>query len=106
MQGYTSRVAVDSVASGDFSKGFLRRYDKMWQGQLGQEFSSMLRLRRMLNHLPNSLLDKVLGTAKRTGLEKLMKDKGEIDHQSQLIRSLVENPRIIISFLLSFVGIS
>lgn len=101
-----SRVAVDSVASGDFSKEFLRNYDKMWQRLLGQEFSSMLRLRRVLNHLPNSLLDKVLGTAKRTGLEKLMRDKGDIDHQSQLISSVVRNPRIIISFLLSFVGIS
>jgi flavin-dependent dehydrogenase len=100
-----SRVAVDSVASGDFSRGFLKRYDKMWRSQLGQEFSSMLRLRRALNHLPNSLLDRILATAKKAGLEKLMQDKGDIDAQSQLIGSLIKNPRIIIAFLLSFVGI-
>jgi geranylgeranyl reductase family protein len=100
-----SRVAVESVTLEDFSDKFLRRYDRMWQSQLGQEFFSMLRLRRILNHLPNSLLDKSMAAAKRSGLEKVIENKGDIDAQSQLIKSVLMNPRTIISFLLSFLGL-
>jgi geranylgeranyl reductase family protein len=99
------RVAVDSIASGDFSKEFLRRYDKIWRSQLGQEFSSMLRLRTVLNHMPNPLLDKTLVAAKKSGLEAVIEDKGDIDAQSKLIRHALTNPRIIISFLFSFLGL-
>jgi geranylgeranyl reductase family protein len=99
-----SRVAVQSVALGDFSKEFLNRYDRIWRSQLGQEFSSMLRLRRALNHLPNFLLDKSIVAAKRSGMEELIENKGDIDAQSQLVRSVMMNPRIIVSFLFSFLG--
>jgi geranylgeranyl reductase family protein len=100
-----SRVAVESVALGEFTRKFLGRYDRIWRSQLGQEFFSMLQLRKALNLLPNSLLDKALVAARRSGLEKVIEEKGDIDAQSQLIRSVMMNPRIIISFVLSFLGL-
>jgi flavin-dependent dehydrogenase len=99
------KVAVDSIASEDLSKEFLKKYDKLWRGQLGQEFSSMLRLRTVLNHTPNSLLDKSLVAAKKSGLESVIEEKGDIDAQSKLIRYALRNPRIILSFLFSFLGL-
>ncbi len=100
-----SKIAVDSVLAGDFSRRFLKRYEKMWRSELGREFFSMLQMRRLLNHIPDSLLDRVIRAARSVELEKLMEDKGDIDVQTQLIKAVIMDPRIIIALLFSFVGV-
>jgi digeranylgeranylglycerophospholipid reductase len=98
-----SKIAVESVLTGDFSARFLKRYEKMWRSELGREFFSMLQMRRLLNHIPLSLMDRVIRAAKSAELEKLIENKGDLDVQSQLIRTIIMDPRISIALLLSFV---
>lgn len=100
-----SKVVVESLFSNDFSQDFLKKYERVWRRELGQEFVLMLQLRRFLNRLPDVLIDRLIHTASRTGLTNLMEEKGDIDLQSQLIKAIIRDPRIILTFILSFLGI-
>jgi flavin-dependent dehydrogenase len=100
-----SKVIVQSLLLDNSSEGFLKKYEEMWRGALGQEFLLMLQLRRLLNCLPDALISKLIRSGSRIGLGDLMERKGDIDLQSQLIKSLIRDPRIILGFVLSFLGI-
>jgi len=99
------KVASESVIADNFSAQYLERYDRSWRRQLGQEFSMMHLVRRLLNHLPDFLTDKLIRSMRNSGFGSLIEEKGDIDTQSQLVRSAIINPKRMIVFLLSFLGI-
>ncbi|WXG42933.1 MAG: NAD(P)/FAD-dependent oxidoreductase [Promethearchaeati archaeon SRVP18_Atabeyarchaeia-1] len=100
-----TRVVLDCSAHTDYSKRFLERYEKEWRRELSREFSTMLWARRLMNYLPDGLLDKLVRTAVKSGLADLMEQKGDIDLQSNFLKTILRNPRIIIAPILSLLGI-
>jgi geranylgeranyl reductase family protein len=100
-----AQVMLESAEVADFSKGFLRRYQTMWRKEIGREFFTMLQARHILNCLPDGLIDKLISGASKIGLASLMEEEGDIDNQSNLIRNALTNPRIIVSILLTLLGV-
>jgi len=100
------KVIEESLLSNDFSQGFLKKYEKMWREEFAQEFLIMLHVRRLLNRLPDALIDRLICAARNSGLATLIEEKGDIDIQSQLIKAIIRDPRIVFSFILSFLGIT
>jgi geranylgeranyl reductase family protein len=99
-----TKVALESVATADFSKEFLEKYQRLWRKELGREFFTMLQVRRLLNCLPDGLVDRLISTATKSGLTSLMEKEGDIDRQSDLFRTVVTNPKVIVTTLLSLLG--
>jgi geranylgeranyl reductase family protein len=100
-----SKIVLESLLSNDFGERFLKKYERIWRSQLGQEFLTMLWLRRFLNSLPDALIDRLIHAASKTGLTDIMEERGDIDLQSQLIKAILRSPKTAISLILSFLGI-
>jgi flavin-dependent dehydrogenase len=99
-----AQVILKSMEAVDFSRKFLSRYQRMWKKEIGREFFTMLLARRLLNSLPDRLVDRLISTATKSGLASLMEKQGNIDQQSDLLRSVITNPRVTITALLSLLG--
>ena len=100
------QVMMESAEAADFSKGFLRRYQKIWRRELGRELFAMLQVRHVLNCLPDRLIDRMISGASKSGLTSLIEKQGDIDRQSHLIRDAFTDPKIIVGTLFSILGIS
>nr|MDO8099848.1 NAD(P)/FAD-dependent oxidoreductase [Candidatus Njordarchaeota archaeon] len=100
-----SQVLVESLLTNNFSQSFLKKYEKMWRDELAQEFLIMLHIRRLLNRLPDALIDRLVCAARNSGLTTLIEEKGDIEFQSELIKTIIRDPRMMFMFVLSFLGI-
>lgn len=82
------RVAAGAVREGDCSEGALRAYELAWRRLLGAEFSAMLKLRRLLDRMPDGLLDALFKLASELGLPSRVHEVADMDFQSSLLRNL------------------
>lgn len=101
--GIAGQTAANSVARGDFSAGCLKAYQDGWRKELGKEFLTMLFARRTLNRLSDRTMDKIFRVIIDNELQRLIKEKGDIDFQSEVLRALMRNP-VIIKVLFTVIG--
>ncbi len=91
------KTAVQAVEADDCSARFLQRYQKAWKASLGSEFASMSAARRLMNKLSDDRLDRLFDAFHREGLEWTLYslvDDGDMDMQSDVIRSTLMEPRL------------
>jgi digeranylgeranylglycerophospholipid reductase len=100
-----ARAVKEAYDTGDFSADSLARYEKAWKAELGDEFSSMLAIRRFLNGIPDDRMDRLFASTKRSSLEPVLEElveKGDMDMQSGVVRAALTNPslmRVLVSTL-------
>ncbi len=100
-----ARAVKGAYNTGDFSAGSLARYERAWKAELGDEFSSMLAIRRFLNGISDDRMDRLFASTKRSGLEPVLEElveKGDMDMQSGVVRAALTNPslmRVLVSTL-------
>jgi|TARA_B100001971_G_scaffold56517_2_gene51532 geranylgeranyl reductase family protein len=93
-----AETAIQALEEGDYSASFLRRYDKRWREALGGEFSSMLRMRRFLNSIPDPRMNKIFASVKSAGLEPILEKfiaEGDMDLQSEFLRKALTHPGML-----------
>jgi flavin-dependent dehydrogenase len=93
-----AETAVQALEEGDYSAGFLRRYDERWREALGGEFSSMLGMRRFLNSIPDSRMNRIFASVKSAGLEPTLEkfiEEGDMDLQSGVLRKALTHPGML-----------
>jgi digeranylgeranylglycerophospholipid reductase len=100
-----ARAVKGAYNTGDFSAGSLARYDRAWKAELGEEFSTMLAIRRFLNGISDDRMDRLFASTKRSSLEQVLEEfveKGDMDMQSGVVRAALTNPslmRVLVSTL-------
>lgn len=93
-----AETAIQALEEGDYSAGFLRRYDERWKEALGGEFSSMLGVRRFLNSIPDSRMNRIFASVKSAGLEPTLEkfiEEGDMDLQSGVLRKALTHPGML-----------
>jgi flavin-dependent dehydrogenase len=93
-----AETAIQALEEGDYSAGFLRRYDERWRESLGGEFSSMLGMRRFLNSIPDSRMNRIFAAVKSAGLEPTLEkfiEDGDMDLQSGVLRKALTHPGML-----------
>ncbi len=93
-----AETAIQALEEGDYSAGFLRRYDERWREALGGEFSSMLGMRRFLNSIPDPRMNRIFASVKSAGLEPTLEtfiDEGDMDLQSGVLRKALTHPGML-----------
>jgi len=91
------RTAAEAVEASDYSSNFLQRYQRAWRSSFNREFTSMIAARRLLNRLSDRSIDGIFNALKVEGLEGVllsMVDEGDMDMQSEVIRSALNDPRV------------
>lgn len=78
---------------------YLQKYPKTWKKYVGLDLWLMYRARKVLDEIPNSLLDKLFETVKETNTIKEIIQKGDMDFQRDAIISVIKNPKLIFSMI-------
>ena len=82
-------VAYEAIENRDFSERFLSRYQLRWKRSIGFELNTMRQLRKRLNRLSDSQMDKIIGLCSRFGVAKALEDAGDVDYEvSSLVRMI------------------
>ncbi len=88
------KVAFEAIKKGDFSEEFLSRYQTLWKKSIGFELNAMCRLRKALNRLSDSQMDKFIGLCSRFGVAKALEDAGDVDYEGSSLVRMIPYPAI------------
>jgi len=88
------RVAAEAVSRGIFNEEFLSLYERLWRKDLDKEFRNMLLARKILNRLPDKLIDRLFEVVIKEDLQQFLSREGSMDFQSGIISDLLRQKRI------------
>jgi len=95
-------VAYESLRNGDFSEAFLSRYQSRWRELIGFDLAVMLKMRKMLNRLPDEKIDKLISLCTKLGMDQILQEVGDLDFEG---RSLVRMARYPTTLVIAFYSI-
>lgn len=72
----------------------LREYDALWRERLGTELQVGMMAHRMLAHMPDRTVDRLLAALDRPELLREVAAHGDMDYPSQLLRHVLRQPRL------------
>ncbi|MFX1474541.1 MAG: geranylgeranyl reductase family protein [Promethearchaeota archaeon] len=108
---YGGRCAIIAAASirralrnGRYHHKELANYDKQWKRAYGRQLKQMALLRRLINCLNNTELDKLFLAIQRSSVRELIETKGDIDQQERLITASLTNPFLLAQLMKIFLS--
>jgi len=99
-----AEVAYEALSQNDFSSDFLCTYQSRCNKTLGSDIKFMLRIKKMLDALPDNKIDDAINFCAKIGLDKTLQNFEDIDFQGRSFLRMLWNPRMPIAlfyFLLS-----
>ncbi|MEM3596705.1 MAG: NAD(P)/FAD-dependent oxidoreductase [Candidatus Bathyarchaeia archaeon] len=90
-----AETAFEALLAGDFSAKFLSAYQKRFRRNFGFDVSFMLRIRRMLDAIPDEKLDSLIKTCVRLGLDEDLRVFSDLDFQGKALMKLMPKPKIL-----------
>ncbi|MHA1299852.1 MAG: geranylgeranyl reductase family protein [Candidatus Helarchaeota archaeon] len=96
------QIAAKAIDLGDTSEAFLKNYDRIWREKYGKEFSYQKIVRKLINNIPDRLLNSGFEAISKNKIEEIIESVGDMDIQSNLIKKIVFSPRIV-PLLISFI---
>lgn len=95
-------VAAEAVENRDYTASFLSRYQKRTMKLIGFDMKIMLAIRKMLNQISDSGLDRLFDFCRKIRLEKAVEDIREIDFQGRIIIKEMMKPSVLASMAYLF----
>jgi len=93
-----AEIASEALRRNDFSSDFLCTYQKQCNKMLGSDVKFMLRIRKMLDALPDDKLDNMISFCAEIGLDKTLQNFEDIDFQMRSVLRTLWSPRMPIAF--------
>ncbi|MEM3702866.1 MAG: NAD(P)/FAD-dependent oxidoreductase [Candidatus Bathyarchaeia archaeon] len=93
-----AEVVAEALNKNDFSAEFLGAYQKHFMRLFSFDLKVMLKIREMLDKLPDGKLDDVIRLCGRLHLDEVFKNLKEIDFQGRTLLKAVQNPRVLVAF--------
>ena len=94
-----AEVAYEASRRNDFSSNFLRTYQRRCDKTLGSDIKFMLRIRKMLDALPDDKIDDAINFCAKIGLDKTLQDFEDVDFQGRSLLHTLWKPRMPIALL-------
>jgi geranylgeranyl reductase family protein len=102
-----AEVACESLRRNDFSAEFLSAYQRRCEDVLGFDVKIMLRIRRMLNAMSDSKIDRAIDFCARLGVDNALQEVKDIDFQGKPLLHVLRNPRMLpVLFYFSYLYLS
>jgi digeranylgeranylglycerophospholipid reductase len=95
-------VAYQAVKMHDFSEVLLSRYQSRWERSIGFDYTVMLRMRKMLNSMPDKRIDGMIDLCRKLGVNSVLEKFGDLDFQGKSLIPMIKHPGIlaVISYFL------
>ncbi len=94
--GHCSTVAVDALQKNNFTDVLLKKYQKLWQNDIGRELSRGMKFRRVFINLTDKQMDKYIEKFNNPKIIETINRYGDIDYPSKLVKPLItKNPSLI-----------
>lgn len=85
-----SDVIIDALDEDDNSRERLSEYHERWQKEVGEYISKGMKARKIFNFLSDKDLDKLIETLSKKEARRVIEEKGDIDHPSNLVKPLLK----------------
>lgn len=95
-------IAAEAIKLGDTSEKILKKYDIIWRNKFGKEFQNQRLLRRLINNIPDKMINKGFETITKNNISALIENFGDMDLQSNTLKKIIFTPKIV-PLLISFV---
>jgi digeranylgeranylglycerophospholipid reductase len=90
-----AKVVYEALRRNDFSSDFLSAYQQKCDKKLSFDASFMLRLRKMLNAMPDDKIDDGISFCTKLGLDKVIDKIEDVDFQGMSLVRLMRNPKMV-----------
>jgi flavin-dependent dehydrogenase len=90
-----AEVACESLRHDDLSSRFLDSYQRRCEDLLGFDVGVMLRIRRILNGMSDSKIDRGIGFCAKLGVDNVLQKVKDFDFQGKSLLRTVRNPRML-----------
>ena len=90
-----AQVVKDAFREGDFSSGFLSRYQRDCNEALGFDSRMMVRMRRVLDAMSDRRFDDLIALCSRLGVERTLEGIEDVDFQGRSLLRLLGSPRVL-----------
>jgi len=94
-----AQVAVEALNKQDFSEGFLSKYQRLWEKDIGTEIKQGLRLRNIFLNLNDDDIDELLDTFGQEEFIKIINRYGDIDFPWGLALKIIAKKPYILKYL-------
>lgn len=89
------QVAVEAILSDNVSETFLKKYQVKWQSCYLKELMLMKTVRRLLNAIPDKMIDELFLALTQQRIPALIEKIGDMDMQGALIKEILFSPKIL-----------
>jgi digeranylgeranylglycerophospholipid reductase len=90
-----AQVAYEALQRNDFSAEFLSSYQIRCKEILGFDMNVMLRMRKMLDMMPDKKLDDAISFLSRIGADRALQNVGDLDFQGQALIRALRHPQTL-----------
>lgn len=100
-----AEVAYEALRKNGFSQEFLSVYQKRCEEKLGFDVNVMLKIRKILDAMPDDKIDDAINFCAKIGLDKVLQNVEDIDFQGRSLLRILWNPRVptaLLYFLLLY----
>ena len=91
-----SEVALEALQKNDFTSEVLKKYQKLWQKEIGSELKKGMRFRTIFKTLTDKRMDKYIEKLQNPEIIEIINEYGDIDYPSKLVKPLVKKSRFFI----------
>jgi len=88
-------VAAEAVETGNYTQGFLRRYEISWRKKLEKDMMVALVARRIANRLSDETIEKIFKIIIESNLQKELSLEGNMDFQARTILQIARRRDIL-----------
>lgn len=96
---HAAHTAAEALRREDFSRAFLRNYQRAFMAELGDELRRGLDIHRAFARLPNAGLNRLLTILGRDDLRETLCRWGDIDHPSRAFYEAVKKAPMLAAFV-------
>ncbi len=99
---YCSSISIEAIKNDNYSKNFLRIYQKIYQKNIGGELDKGMKFRRIFNNLNDDQIDYYIKKLQNNKIIDLISKYGDIDYPSKLVPKLIKKSPSLLKIATSF----
>ncbi len=94
-----SNVVIDALEEDDLSEKRLRKYHEKWQQDIGKQISRGMKIRKVFKNMSDEEIDELINKLKKDKSKRIIEEKGDIDHHSDLLKPLLKTTPSLLKFI-------
>jgi geranylgeranyl reductase family protein len=87
-----AQTIIDAFKAGNFSAGFLRRYEVNWKRKIEFDLTMGLYLRKFVTYLNDEQIEKLVQFCSREPIQRIIEKYADFDHHGRVIKELIKEP--------------